>query len=45
MSGEKNAYRLVVGKPQVKRPLERRKHECVDNIKTDIGETGWNGME
>jgi hypothetical protein len=36
--GEKwNTYRLLVGKPNGKRPLGRPRHEWVDNI----GEVGW----
>jgi hypothetical protein len=42
--GEKiNAYRILVGKPEGKRPL--RRHRWVDNIKTDLRETGWGGMD
>jgi hypothetical protein len=43
--GEKrNAYRILVGKPEGKRPLGRRKHRWVDNIKMDLREIGWGGM-
>jgi hypothetical protein len=28
-----------------KRPLERPRHKWVDNIKMDLGETGWDGMD
>jgi hypothetical protein len=32
--GEKwNAYRILLGKPEGKRPLGRPRHRCVDNIK------------
>jgi hypothetical protein len=42
--GEKmKAYRLLVGKPEGKRPLGRTKRRCVDNIKMDLGEIGWCG--
>jgi hypothetical protein len=34
-----------VGKPEGKRPLERPKCRWVDNIKTDLREIGWDGME
>jgi hypothetical protein len=40
--GEKgNAYRLLVGKPEGKRPLGRPRRRWVDNIKMDHGEIGW----
>jgi hypothetical protein len=45
-NGEKrNAYRLLVGKPEGKRPLGRPRRRCVDNIRTDLEETGWGGVE
>jgi hypothetical protein len=35
--GEKrNAYRILVGKPEGKRPLGRPRHRWVDNIKMDL---------
>jgi hypothetical protein len=35
-NGEKrNTYRILVGKPERKRPLGRRRHRWVDNIKID----------
>jgi hypothetical protein len=40
--GEKrNAYRLLVGKPEGKRPLGRPRHRSVGNIKMDLG---WEGV-
>jgi hypothetical protein len=40
--GEKrNAYRLLVGKPEGKRPLGRPRRRWVDNIRMDLGEVGW----
>jgi hypothetical protein len=45
-NGEKwNAYRILVRKPEGKRPLERPRHRCVDNIKIDLREIGWDGMD
>jgi hypothetical protein len=39
MNGEKrNAYRLLVGKPEGKRPLGRPRRRWVDNIRMDLGE-------
>jgi hypothetical protein len=44
--GEKmNDYRILVGKPEGKIPLGRPRRRWVDNIKMDLRETGWNGME
>jgi hypothetical protein len=42
---KRNAYRILVGKPEGKRPLGRPRCRWVDNIKMDIGETGWGGMD
>jgi hypothetical protein len=41
----KNAYRILVGKPEGKRPLGRPRHRRVDNIKIDYRETEWDGMD
>jgi hypothetical protein len=35
-----NAYRILVGKPEGKRPLGRLRRRLVDNIKMDIREIG-----
>jgi hypothetical protein len=40
--GEKrNSYRILVGKPEGKRPLGRPRRRWVDNIKMDLREIGW----
>jgi hypothetical protein len=45
-NGEKrSAYRLLVGKPEGKRPLGRPTRRWVDNIKMDLLEIGWGGVE
>jgi len=37
-------YRILVGKPDGKRPLGRPRHRCEDNIKMDLQEVGvWTG--
>jgi hypothetical protein len=33
------------GRPEGRRPLERPKHRWEDNIKMDIQEVGWGGMD
>jgi hypothetical protein len=45
MGENMNAYRILVGKPEGKRPLERRRHRWVDNIKMDLREIGWHYMD
>jgi hypothetical protein len=41
MGEKRNAYRLLVGKS----PLGRLRRKWVDNIKMDLGETGWSGVD
>jgi ribosome biogenesis protein Tsr3 len=45
MGQKKNAYRLLVGKPEGKRSLGRPKRRLVDNIKMDLLETGWGDVD
>jgi hypothetical protein len=40
MGEKRHAYRILVGKPEVKRPLGRPKRRWVDSIKMDFRETG-----
>jgi hypothetical protein len=44
MGEKKNAYRLLVGKLDGKRPLRRTRRRWVDNIKMDLGDMGWGGV-
>jgi hypothetical protein len=37
--------RLLVGKPEGKRPLERPRRRWVDNIRMDLGEVGWGDVD
>jgi hypothetical protein len=41
MREKMNAYRILVGKAEGKRPLEAPRRRWVDNIKMDIREIGW----
>jgi hypothetical protein len=41
----RSAYRILVGKPEGKRPLRTPRHRWVDNIKIDLREIGWDGMD
>jgi hypothetical protein len=41
MGEMRNAYEILVGRPEGKRPLGRPRRRCEDNITTDIKETEW----
>jgi hypothetical protein len=41
MGENRNAYRLLVGKPERKKPLGRPRRRWVDNISMDLREVGW----
>ena len=44
MGEGRGMYRVLVGKPRVKRPLGRPRHRWEDNIKMDLQEVGvWTG--
>jgi hypothetical protein len=44
--GEKrNAYRLLMGKPERKRPVGKPRRRRVDNINMDLLEIGWGGVD
>jgi hypothetical protein len=45
MGETRNAYRILVGKPEGKRPLGRPRRRWVDNIKLDLIEIGWDGVD
>jgi len=47
--GERGVYRVLVRKPEGRRPLGRPRRRCVDNIRTDLQEVGcgyvdWYGL-
>jgi hypothetical protein len=42
---KRNAYRLLVGKPEGKRPLGRPRRRWVDNIGMGLGEVGWGDVD
>jgi hypothetical protein len=45
MGEESNAYRILVGKPEGKRLLGRPRRRWTDNIKMDLREIGWDGLD
>jgi hypothetical protein len=45
MGEKRNVYRLLVGKPEGKRPLGRLRHRWMNNIKMDLLETGLNVVD
>jgi len=45
MGEGRGVYRVLVGKPEGKRPLGRRRHRWEDNIKMDLQEVGRGGMD
>jgi hypothetical protein len=45
MGEARNAYRILVGKPEGKRPRGRPRRRWMDNIKMDLGDIGWDGRD
>jgi hypothetical protein len=45
MGERRGAYRALVGKPEGRRPLGRTRRKWEDNIKMDLREVGWGGMD
>jgi hypothetical protein len=44
MGEKRGAYRILVGRPEGRRPLGRPRRRWEDNIKMDLQEVGW-GMD
>jgi len=45
MENGRGAYRVLVGKPEVKRPLGRPRSRRVDNIRMDLQEVGYGSVD
>jgi len=45
MGEERGTYRVLVGKPERKRPLGRPRRRRVDNIRMDLQEVGFGYMD
>jgi hypothetical protein len=41
---ERNVYRVLMGKPEGKRPLGRPRRRWEDGIRMDLMETGWGSV-
>jgi hypothetical protein len=42
---KRNAYRILMGRPEGKRPLGTPRCRWVENIKMNLREIGWDGMD
>jgi hypothetical protein len=45
MREERNVCKVMMGKPEGKRPLGRPRHRCKDGIIMDLRETGWRSVD
>jgi hypothetical protein len=45
MGEKRSAYGILVGKPEGKRQLGRLRRRWEDNIRIDLREIGWGGMD
>jgi hypothetical protein len=45
MEEQGKAYMILAGRPEDKRPLGRQRRWWVDNIKIDLREMGWDGLD
>jgi hypothetical protein len=45
MGEKRNAYRILLGKPEGKIPLGKPSRRWEDNIRMDLREIGWGGMD
>jgi hypothetical protein len=45
MGEGRKVHKVLVGKPEEKRPVRRLRHKWEDGIRMDLGEIGWWGSE
>jgi hypothetical protein len=45
MGEDRNVYKVLMGKPEGKRPLGRSRRRWEDGIRIDLRETGWGSVE
>jgi hypothetical protein len=45
MGEKRNAYRILVGKPEGKKPLGRPRRRWVEIVKMDLREMRWSGSD
>jgi hypothetical protein len=45
MGEKRNAYSILVGNPEGKKPLGIQRRRWVDTIKRDLRDIGWDGMD
>jgi hypothetical protein len=45
MGEERNVYRVLMGKPEGKRPLGSPRHRWEDGIRMDLREIGWGSVD
>jgi hypothetical protein len=45
MGQKTNAYRILAGNPEEMRALGRPRHWWEENMKVDVREVGWGGMD
>jgi hypothetical protein len=45
MKEMRNACKILAGTPKGKRPLGRHRHTWEDNIRINLGEIGWEGVD
>jgi hypothetical protein len=45
MEEERKVYKVLVGKPEGKRPLGRPRRRWEDGIRMDLREIGWGGVD